>query len=323
MLYPLKFSPILKNKIWGGTKLQKLFSKPANSKNLGESWELSGVEGDESVVFNGVLAGKSIAELIETYKGGLAGEKVFEKFGRTFPLLFKFIDANDDLSIQVHPNDETAMKRHNSFGKTEMWYVLDAEENAELIIGFGKKTSKEEYSDAVKQGKAEDLLQKVPVKQGDVFFIPAGLVHSIGKGVVLAEIQQTSDITYRIYDYNRTDENGKKRDLHIEQALNVINFDVSPNPKIPYNSVLNEVVSLVECNYFTSNIIRFNREIIRSYTELDSFVVYMCIAGKFEIDTGSEKIIVEKGETVLIPAIIDEVKLIPSEESALLEVYVD
>lgn len=318
----MKFTPILKDKIWGGKKLQTLFGKTTNSKFLGESWELSGVDGEESVVSNGFLAGNSIAELIEVYMGDLVGDKVFENFGLTFPLLLKLIDANDDLSVQVHPNDKVAMERHNSFGKTEMWYVLDADENAELIIGFAKNTTKEEYADAVENGQVEKLLQKFSVKRGDVFFIPAGMVHTIGKGIVLVEIQQTSDITYRIYDYKRTDENGKERDLHIDQALDVINFDASENPKIPYNPALNEVVNLTKCNYFTTNIVRFNREITRSYTSLDSFVVYMCISGKFEISVQGEKTTVEKGETVLIPAITDEVKLIPADESVILEVYV-
>ena len=321
-LYPLKFNPILKDKIWGGTKLQSLFNKPTDSKQLGESWELSGVERDESVVTNGFLAGNNIAELIEIYMGELVGDKVFEKFGLTFPLLFKLIDANDDLSIQVHPNDETGMERHNSFGKTEMWYVVDAEPGAELIIGFTQDSSKEEYSAALESGDVENILQKVPVAKGDVFFIPAGLVHAIGRGTVIAEIQETSDITYRIYDYKRTDENGKERDLHIEEALDVINFSATKEPKTAYTPDLNKVVPLVECEYFVTNSIRFQREIIRSYVSLDSFVVYMCIDGNFEIEVNGEKTKVEKGETVLIPAIIDEVKLIPSGEATILEVYV-
>ena len=197
MLYPLKFSPILKDKIWGGTKLKTLFNKPATSDHLGESWELSGYEGDESVVTNGFLAGNNLAELLEVYMGDLVGDRVFERYGHTFPLLFKLIDANDNLSIQVHPNDETARARHDSLGKTEMWYVVDADPGAELIIGFAHDSSKEEYSQAVERGEVERLLQHVPVQRGDVFFIPAGLVHAIGRGVVVAEIQESSDITYR------------------------------------------------------------------------------------------------------------------------------
>ncbi len=321
-LYPLKFTPILKDKIWGGTKLKKLFNKAGTSDSIGESWELSDVEGDESVVSNGFLAGNNITELIETYMGDLVGEKVFENFGLTFPLLFKLIDANDDLSIQVHPNDEVAAERHNSFGKTEMWYVIDADPGAQLIIGFKNDSSREEYSSAVESGEVEELLQAVPIKKGDVFFIPAGLVHAIGKGAVIAEIQQTSDITYRIYDYKRTDENGKERDLHIREALDVINFKASKNPKTSYIYEENKVVPLVQSDYFITNTLRFDRDIIRSYATLDSFVVYMCIEGSFGIEVNGEKTKVYKGETVLIPAIIDEVKLIPAQETTLLEVYV-
>lgn len=321
-LYPLKFKPILKDKIWGGTKLQNLFNKPTDSKYLGESWELSGVPDDESIVSNGFLAGNNIAELVETYMGDLVGDKIFENFGLTFPLLFKLIDANDDLSIQVHPNDEIAAKRHNSFGKTEMWYVVDADPGAELIIGFTKDSSKEEYSSAVESGRVEEILQRVSVQKGDVLFIPAGLVHAIGKGTVIAEIQETSDITYRIYDYKRTDKNGKERDLHIDEALDVINFQATKEPKTVYNSELNKVVSLVQSDYFITNSLRFDRELIRSYATLDSFVVYMCLDGNFEIEVNGEKTKAGKGETVLIPAIIDEVKLIPAEETTILEVYV-
>ncbi|NDV47171.1 mannose-6-phosphate isomerase [Paludibacter sp. 221] len=322
MLYPLKFEPILKDKIWGGTKLQKLFNKPAKSERIGESWELSGYKEDKSVVTNGFLAGNDIEELIEVYMGELVGDEVFDKFGLSFPLLFKLIDANDDLSIQVHPNDEVGAERHDACGKTEMWYVLDAEPGAELIIGFSKDTSREEYIEAVEKGKVENLLQKVSVKKGDVFFIPAGLVHSIGKGVVVAEIQQTSDLTYRIYDYKRTDEHGKERELHIEQALDVINFNAIKEPKTQYKDELNKVVKLVESDYFITNIIRFNQEIIRSYASLDSFVVYICAEGSFCIEYDGETTAVAKGETALIPAIIDQVKLIPAKESTILEVYV-
>lgn len=322
MLYPLKFTPILKDKIWGGTKLKTLFDKPTTSDCLGESWELSGYEGDESVVSNGFLAGNNLTELIETYMGDLVGEKVFEQYGLSFPLLFKLIDANDFLSIQVHPNDETAKARHNSFGKTEMWYVVDAEPGAELIIGFKNDSSKEEYSAAVENGEVENLLQKVPVKKGDVFFIPAGLVHAIGKGVVVAEIQQSSDITYRIYDYKRKDANGNERELHVAQALDVINFAASREPKTAYEPKLNEVVPLVTSDYFTTNWLHFDREVVRDYAAIDSFVAYMCLEGTFDIVSNGEKTPVKAGETVMIPAEINEVKLVPSQACTLLEVYV-
>ena len=232
MLYPLKFSPILKDKIWGGTKLKSLFNKPAETDKLGESWELSGYEGDESVVTNGFLKGNNLTELIEIYMGELIGDTIFDEYGMSFPLLFKLIDANENLSIQVHPGDEVAAERHNSYGKTEMWYVVDADPGSELIIGFSEDCSRETYLDAMASDRVEDLLQKVPVKKGDVFFIPAGRVHAIGEGVVVAEIQQSSDITYRIYDYKRKDDNGNERELHTEQALDVINFEASKHPKL-------------------------------------------------------------------------------------------
>jgi mannose-6-phosphate isomerase len=322
MLYPLKFTPILKDKIWGGTKLKTLFGKPAHTDKLGESWELSGYEGDESIVTNGFLSGNNLAELIEIYMGELVGDKIFDSFGQSFPLLFKLIDANENLSIQVHPGDEVAIERHNSFGKTEMWYVVDAEPQAELIIGFSETCSRDQYLDALENGKVENLLQKVPVQKGDVFFIPAGLVHAIGKGVVVAEIQQSSDITYRIYDYKRTDDNGNERELHTEQALDVINFEASKNPKTDYTAVLNASTPLAQCDYFTTNILRFNNPFQRNYAMLDSFVVYMCLEGNFAVDFNGEKTIVNKGDTILLPACIDDVTLFPHDEVTLLEVYI-
>ncbi|NDP21224.1 MAG: mannose-6-phosphate isomerase [Paludibacter sp.] len=323
MLYPLKFSPILKDKIWGGTKLKSLFNKAAETDKLGESWELSGYEGDESVVTNGFLAGNNLTELIEIYMGELLGDKIFDEYGLSFPLLFKLIDANENLSIQVHPGDEVAAVRHDSYGKTEMWYVVDAEAGAELIVGFSKDCDKDEYLIALENDKVEDLLQKVKIQKGDVFFIPAGLVHAIGKGVVVAEIQQSSDITYRIYDYKRTDDNGNERELHTEQALDVINFNASVQPKTVYNASVNEVTPLVSCEYFTTNIIRFNEPLARNYVAMDSFVSYMCIEGDFVIDCDGEKVVVNKGDTILIPASIDELNLIPHSEVTLLEVYVN
>ena len=322
MLYPLKFEPILKDKIWGGTKLKNIFDKQATTDKLGESWELSGYENEESVVTNGFLAGNNLAELIEIYMGELIGDKVYDQYGLTFPLLFKLIDANDYLSIQVHPGDEVAAERHNSFGKTEMWYVVDADENAELIIGFSKDCTRDEYLDALDDNKVEELLQHVPVKKGDVFFIPAGLVHAIGKGVVVAEIQQSSDITYRIYDYKRVDDKGNERELHTEQALDVINFDAAENPKTAYQVIPNEITPLVSCDYFTTNLIQFDTALIRNYGQLDSFIAYMCLEGSFFVEANNEKTVINKGDTVLIPACIDEVGLTPHDKVTLLEVHV-
>lgn len=321
-LYPLKFSPNLKDKIWGGKRLKQLFGKNDTTGKLGESWELSGVDGDESVVANGFLAGNNITELIEVYMGELVGDRVYDEYGLTFPLLFKLIDANEKLSIQVHPDDEVAEERHQSFGKTEMWYVVDSEPGGELIIGFAKDCDRDTYLDALENNQVEDLLQHVPVKQGDVFFIPAGVVHAIGKAVVIAEIQQSSDITYRIYDYNRVDDHGNERELHTEQALDVINFEACVNPKTSYKPLLNEITSLVTCDYFNTNLIEFDKALTRNFAQLDSFVVYMCLAGSFVVETDGDPVSVKAGETVLIPASIIQIGLTPEANCRVLEVYV-
>ena len=224
MLYPLKFRPIFKEKIWGGSKLRNQLFKNTSSDKTGESWEISGVEGNISVVDNGFLQGKSLNDIISEYKESLLGKKIYNKFGTEFPLLIKFIDADDDLSIQVHPDDNTAKKRHKSFGKTEMWYVIDADKNAELITGVCKNTNKGEYSELLLNKQLKTILNFEKVKKGDVFFIPAGRIHAICKGILLAEIQQTSDITYRIYDWDRKDDTGNERELHTESAIDVIDF---------------------------------------------------------------------------------------------------
>jgi mannose-6-phosphate isomerase len=236
--------------------------------------------------------------------------------------LFKLIDANENLSIQVHPGDEVAAERHNSYGKTEMWYVVDADPGAELIIGFIKDCTRDEYLDALDNSKVEDLLQKVVVEKGDVLFIPAGLVHAIGKGVVVAEIQQSSDITYRIYDFKRVDDQGNERELHTEQALDVINFAAATNPKTVYKPVLNEITKLVSCEYFTTNMLKFDRALTRNYGNIDSFVAYMCLEGSLIVEANDEKLIVSKGDTILVPAALVEVGLIPDGLCTLLEVYI-
>lgn len=320
-LYPLKFEPILKDKIWGGEKLKDILDKPTSSKECGESWELSGVNGDISVASEGALKGRQLTDLIETYKGKLIGDHVFNKFGNDFPLLIKFIDANQDLSIQVHPNDEMAKRRHNSFGKTEMWYVVNAEPGATLISGFNKPTNKEEYLEYFNSGKLTDLLNKEIVHSDDVFFLPAGRVHTIGKGLLIAEIQQTSDITYRIYDFDRVDANGNKRELHVEEALDAIDFTYYNEYKTPYDKSLNDT-QLVSCNYFTTNKLVVDSSLKRNYEEVDSFVVLMCLQGEGFIDYGNGKISYQFGDTILIPNVFTSIKIDSSKQSKLLEVYV-
>ncbi len=314
MLYPLKFEPIFKHRIWGGNKLQTELNKaiPADEV-IGESWELSAVSGDESVVTNGELAGDTLTDLLEVYMEDLVGEKVFAEHEFNFPLLFKFIDANDKLSIQVHPNDELAMERHDCLGKTEIWYVIDAEPDAELILGFNQNIDKDTYLYHLEAGTLEDILQKVKVKSGEVYFIPAGLVHAIGKGVLIAEIQQSSDITYRLYDYNRTDKTGKARELHTEQALDAIDFESETVSKIDYPKVKNTLAPIVQCEHFHVNKLSFDKMIEKDYSELDSFVVYMCLSGEFEIIYRGGKETMKKGETVLIPAETGGVQLLPKD----------
>ena len=323
-LYPLKFTPIFKEKIWGGNKIKSLLNKDYGSlPNCGESWELSGVEGNLSVVSNGYLAGNSLEELIEVYMGDLVGDQLFEMFGTEFPLLIKFIDANDDLSIQVHPNDEMAAERHHSYGKTEMWYVMQADPGSKLQSGFNQPVDQEKYLEKLKKVELTDILHFEEVTSGDVFFIPAGRVHAIGKGILLAEIQQTSDITYRIYDYDRRDDQGNLRELHTDLALDAIDYTLYPEYKTKYEPKLNESVELVSCKYFTTNVLELNQPVEKDYNKLDSFVIYICLDGKVQIKTESGSESLQKGETILIPASIENVQLMPvSAAVKLLEVYV-
>ncbi len=322
-LYPIKFKPILKDRIWGGNKLKTLFKKEGKCTTCGESWELSAVQGDISVVTNGFLKGNNLQELIEVYMGDLVGEKVYERFGIEFPLLIKLIDATDDLSIQVHPDDELAHKRHDSFGKTEMWVVMDAEKGAKLISGFNKKIDKTEYLKHVEGKTLKNILNSEEVEEGDVFFIPAGRVHAIGAGILLAEIQQTSDITYRIYDWDRVDAAGKSRELHTELALDAIDYSIHNSYKTEYEKVLNKTVNIATCPYFTTNIIQLDQPVRKDYNFIDSFVIYICLHGELILKTEND--FVEKigtGETILIPASLKEIDIIPVKESKILEVYI-
>ena len=322
-LYPLKFKPIFKERIWGGDKLSTLLNKKQTIPLCGESWELSGVQDDISIVTEGFLKGNNLEELIEVFMGELVGEAVYDKFGTEFPLLIKYIDANDKLSIQVHPDDELSKERHGAFGKTEMWYVIQAEEGAELISGFNRTIDRDSYLIALQNGKLENLLQMDQVKAGDVFFIPAGRVHGIGKGIVVAEIQQTSDVTYRIFDYNRVDDKGQARELHTELALDAINFKHFKESQTPYQESPGSPVELVKCNYFTTNLLHLTKELERDFTKIDSFVIYLCFEGSYTLAWESESIQVQKGETVLVPASIENFIIIPTGgiETKLLEVY--
>ncbi|MFZ0599146.1 MAG: type I phosphomannose isomerase catalytic subunit [Flavobacterium sp.] len=316
--YPLQFEPILKDRIWGGEKLKTLLNKPISSKITGESWELSTVEGDISVVANGVLKGKSLMELIDETPNEILGTKVYSRFGKQFPLLFKYLDAREDLSIQVHPNDKLAKERHNSFGKTEMWYVMQADQDARIIVGFKESSSKEEYLKHLNDKTLVSILDDVKAKVGDVFFLETGTVHAIGAGLVVAEIQQTSDITYRLYDFDRKDAQGNTRELHVDLALDAINYNRVETQK-KYETKANTSNEVVDCPYFTTNFIPLDGRIETSKNG-ETFTVYMCVEGSFEIEYDGFKQSYIKGDTILIPAEINA--FILSGKASILEIYI-
>ncbi|WP_106793776.1 type I phosphomannose isomerase catalytic subunit [Aquimarina sp. Aq78] len=309
MLYPLKFRPILKEKIWGGDKLKTILNKPTIDENTGESWEISTVGDDISIVSNGKLEGKKLDHLIKEYKGELLGNKVYQEFGDQFPLLIKYIDAKEDLSVQLHPNDELAKKRHNSFGKTEMWYVVQADEDAKLIVDFNKKTSKQEYEAFLNDGKITELLNFERISEGDSYFINAGKIHAIGGGTLIAEIQQTSDITYRVYDWDRKDNEGNQRELHTDLALEALDFNVDGSSKLEYNKIENCVNKLASSTYFTTNFIEVNGSLERNYIGLDSFKILMCVEGSGNININDHSTNISFGETILIPAKIEHLSI--------------
>lgn len=323
MLYPFTFEPILKKIIWGGSDICPFKGISPVQEGIGESWELSHVEGNYSVVANGELKGQSLDDLIRTYGKQLLGEHVMEQFGTTFPLLIKFIDARDNLSIQVHPDDELAKKRHNSFGKTEMWYVVKATPDAALYSGFSQQIDAEEYVKRVENNTIMDVLQRYNVHEGDVFFLPAGRVHAIGSGCFIAEIQQTSNITYRIYDYNRKDANGKGRELHTELAKDAIDYTLYPDYRTHYKAHTNATVQLADCKYFTTNLIDLDTIMVRDFSQLDSFVVYICMEGRATLrDNKGNEILVHQGQTVLIPADTDVVTISPVPGAKFMETYI-
>lgn len=323
-MYPMKFEPILKQTLWGGDKIIPFKHLQENLPNVGESWEVSAVEGSESVVANGSEKGATLPELVRKYGAELMGEANYARFGAKFPLLIKFIDAKLDLSIQVHPGDELAKKRHNSFGKNEMWYVIAADPGAKLISGFSQEITPKEYKERVHNGTFADVLQTCAIQPGDVFYVPAGRVHGIGAGAFVAEIQQTSDITYRIFDYNRKNKDGKTRELHTSQALDAINFqDVEDDFRTHYDAVKNEPVEIVACPYFTTSVYDMTEEISCDYSELDSFVIFICVEGSCTLtDNEGNRVEVTAGESVLLPATTQEVTITPQGAVKLLETYV-
>lgn len=323
MLYPLKFAPQFKDKIWGGQRLKTLYNKNFSPlPNCGESWELSGVPGNISVVENGFLAGNNISELIEVYMGELVGEKVFAQHGNQFPLLVKLLDTESYLSIQVHPDDAFAQKHHQSPGKTEMWVVLDARPGAEIITGFNREVTREMYIEYLESGRLKEILNVEKAASGDVFFIPAGRIHAIGAGITLLEIQQTSDVTYRVYDWDRKDENGQSRELHTEKALQVLDFRKFDLYKTPYELEENQFCTLIKNPYFTTRMMSFSQEREVDYAFLDSFVLYNCIEGNCIIHYSGGMEVMQAGNLVLLPAELKSVSLTPQGTCKIVETYI-
>lgn len=320
-MYPLKFHPILKERLWGGTKLKDVLGKPIESDITGESWELSTVKGDVSVVANGKLSGTSLQELIDESPEAFLGESVVQRFGKDFPILIKFIDAKQDLSIQLHPNDALAKERHDSFGKTEMWYVMDADDKADLIVGFNKDVTKEEYSDSLENDTLLDLLNYESVKEGDTFFINTGKIHAIGAGVLLAEIQQTSDVTYRVFDFNRKDKNGNLRELHTEMALDAIDYTKKDDFKVDYPNNTDAINTMVTCPYFNTNYIHLTKDLEQDVSQRDSFTIYMCVGGSVVVENEFGTTVIQKGETVFVSANSTFITL-KTTEAKILEVTV-
>ena len=325
-LYPLKFKPVLKDKIWGGSKIKSVLGIDfAPLPNCGEAWVMSGVDENQTGITNGFLAGNELNELVEIYMGDLVGDAVYERFGNEFPILVKFIDAADYLSIQVHPDDELAAKRNIGYGKSEMWYIIDADPGSELISGFSRKVDRQTYLNHLKNKSLREILNFEKVSKGDVFYMPAGRVHALGPGIFLAEIQQTSDTTYRIYDWDRVDAEGKSRDLHVEEALDAIDFNVYDDYKSKYEARKNGSANLLTSPYFTTNLIQLDQALAKDYSEIDSFVIYVCVEGAVTIVHNGEtelQVSISQGEALLVPAAIDRVDLVPTTASKILEVYI-
>lgn len=323
-LYPLKFLPLYKNVLWGGNRLREYGFNYDPLPNCGELWVLSSVEGRESVIANGFLAENTLNEAIEIYMGDLVGEKVYNRFGTEFPLLLKVIDAAQDLSIQVHPDNHLAQQRGMPHGKTEMWYVMQADPEAQLISGFRRDTTPEEYTAALHSGHLMDLLHSEHPTTGDVYFIPAGRVHALGKGLMVAEIQQTSDCTYRIYDYDRTDKDGKKRQLHTAEAMEAIDFrGINGHAGTRYDAHPNKTTTVADCPYFTTRLIPLDAPIRKNLEEVECFIVYFCVDGLAAVKSMETIVPMHAGECVLVPAVADSVELFCEGPAKLLEITID
>ena len=303
------FEPQLKQTLWGGDRIIPFKHLDTQMEAVGESWEISGVKGNETIVANGKDKGKSLNQLVREQKGRLVGEENYQRFGDEFPLLIKFIDACQDLSIQVHPDDEIAQRHGKSHGKTEMWYAFASAPGAVLYNGLKRQLTPEVYEQMVENDTITEALARYEVSEGDVFFIPAGRIHAIGAGCFVAEIQQTSDITYRIYDYKRKDKNGNYRELHTKEAAESIDFRIYDNQHINYTLSKNEGVQVVSCPHFTTAVYDLTEPMTLDYSELDSFVILIAVKGQGKLICEDEEITFQMGDTVLLPATTQEVKV--------------
>ena len=304
-----KFEPLLKQTLWGGDKIIPFKHLDSQMDHVGESWEISGVNGNETIVAEGPDKGKSLNELTSTMKSQLVGKENYERFGNEFPLLIKFIDARQDLSIQVHPTDEIAHRQGKERGKTEMWYALESAPGAQLYNGLKQQITPEQYKEMVENDTITNALARYEVMEGDVFFIPAGRIHAIGAGCMVAEIQQTSDVTYRIYDFKRKDKNGNYRELHTKEAAESIDYNVLPDYRTVYQPTKNEGVQVVSCPYFTTAVYDLTEPMTLDYSELDSFVILIAVKGDGKLICNSQETSFRMGDTVLFPATTDEVKV--------------
>ena len=322
MLYPLKFNPILLPKVWGGEKLKGWYSEYSSGlENVGESWLVASLGEQQSQVQNGFLAENTLGELVEVYLNELVGDHIYRLYGEEFPLLVKIIDAKDDLSIQVHPNDDIAKKYHGGLGKNEVWYILEADAEAFVYAGFCCHITPDEYKRAVEDGTITKYLQKYNVKKGDYIYIPAGCVHAIGAGCTLLEIQQSSDITYRIFDYNRPGSDGKLRPLHKEQAFISIDFKEWRNIIRHTDFQPNELIKIVENKDFRMFSYAVDAKQELDMTEIDSFILLSVVEGEALIDMNGELTQARLYDTILIPASADKIMITPKPNARFLATY--
>ena len=317
----LKFQPVFQYRIWGGEKLKNVLKKEYSDTHIGESWEISGVKGGETAVLEGPLKGAILHDLIARYKSDLVGETCYKKYGNEFPILIKFIDADAPLSVQVHPNDALAKERHSSLGKNEMWYIMDADKDACLLIGFTEDLNKVNFEAHVNRGDLLPLLNKIKVKKGESYYLPAGRVHAIGKGVLLAEIQQTSDVTYRVFDYNRVDKKtGKQRELHVQESIDAIDFSPVEKYQTAYERTPNQSNPMIDTPFFKTNYISSNEMLTLTYNLGNSFKIFICTDGLALLKTPNQELTIKKGETVLLPANEEQLTVVPQGTVELLEV---